>query len=593
MLTTNDTHQQFATYFKDEALYPYLYMLSLKMNEGHICIPTATIDAHKIPNYDKKIASIANIQSPLLGNALEYKPFIVHNEQLYMQRYFNYESIIMERLLQFAAADAAQPNRDWDLIKKQVHHWYPNINNEEHIDWQLVAVLVALQHRFSIITGGPGTGKTTTVAKLLSLILEQNPKTKIAIAAPTGKAAMRMAESLSIASQHLPENIRLLLTQLQPLTLHRLLGWQQDSIYFKYNNEHSLPYDVIIIDEASMIDIALMAKLMLAIGSNTQLILLGDKNQLASVEAGSIFGDICNLLPEQIVIDNNTQNLLDFIKDKSTLDVSYNTTNNYNTLLQSITTLRYSRRFNSEKGIGQLSHIVINSQQEALQTLLEQNAHEELVFDHEYQENIFENFALKYKYYLDAKEDMIKAIQLFNTTRILCALREGEFGVKQINHKIEQFLIKNNFLLKEYNDSEDYDMRPIMVTQNNYELGLYNGDIGIIRYDASIQKMKAYFIDTTDPGLLKLKIVNAALIKEKETAFAMTIHKSQGSEFDEVMIILPKEDKRNILTRELLYTAITRAKTKVWLQGTTAMLAHVIQNKVSRISGIKARLLQA
>lgn len=562
------TSLQFAQYFP-ESIQPYFYALWAKLKDGHICVPKDEIENYNwktiFPNYQKHTNHPEFISS---GTA--YTPIIESEGNLYLQRYFNYETIIIEKIKSFINA------KQGTEIKKETRNLFRQLfQNKEVPDWQAVATAAALLQPFTIITGGPGTGKTRTVANVLALLFAENPDLKVALAAPTGKAAARMAESIKSSSDKLPDNIREKFNALSPSTIHRLLGNIRNSIYFKHNRENPLPYNVIIIDESSMIDVALFAKLSEAISPESKLILLGDKNQLASVEAGSLFGDLCSL-PEKL-----NQFGKDFLERIAPL---------YHSglapalqpipIANHIVELQKSYRFDDTKGIGKLSRIVINEDTAGLNAFLQERDNN-VTIDFNYEEALFEKFILGFKEYIE-EEDIGQAILLMNKCKVLCAMREGNQGIYFTNKRIESLLEREKLIKC---DGIIYHNMPIIITKNNYELGIYNGDTGLIRKN---QKGFARAWIETESGI---KEINPSLIRFAETAYAITIHKSQGSEFEKVAVLLPEYDAP-ILTKELVYTAITRAKQKVLIQADKKILNLSVTRRVKRGSGLQNRFQQ-
>ena len=358
MQTFNDVHLQFASFFKSQNLQPYLYLLSKKLSQGHICLNLDELSSEKeaissyfeIENLDIEQLKKEKMVS-LKGD--EKQPFILHQNRLYLQRYFNYESRILSRIFKFKNnTDELKKLNQLKENKDFIKPLFPSTPNM--INWQLVAGVNSFINNFTIITGGPGTGKTTTVAKILAIMFTINPDLKVALAAPTGKAATRMAESLKQANLKVDENIKSKFQHLQPATIHRLLGYIPDSPYFKHHQENPLLVDVLIVDESSMIDVALFSKLLDAVGEHTKLILLGDKDQLASVEAGSLFGDLC-LAQNQLNIfdDERTQLINSLINDETAqITSNLNVTENPHPLFQHIVELKHSYRFKGEEEIG-------------------------------------------------------------------------------------------------------------------------------------------------------------------------------------------------------------------------------------------------
>ncbi len=330
MKTINDVHHQFAEYFGSGKLKPHAYLLSRRLSEGHICLPLSDISIEE----QQRVVEIFKIQ-PALPDELRdeplvqfgegaKQPFVIHNDKMYLQRYFHYETVILEKLRAFVAREAEVFEERTAFLnsqKKFVEELFKmkSVNVEEGVDctdWQKAAAITAILNNFTIITGGPGTGKTTTVAKILALLLQADPGMKVALAAPTGKAATRMAESLKNADLPSAAAFKDQSAGFIPATIHRLLKSTRGSHHFRHNSHNPLPYDVIIIDESSMIDTALFAKLLDAIDPKTRLILLGDKDQLASVEAGSLFGDLCKALhPLNVFSDKRIAFINSFISE--------------------------------------------------------------------------------------------------------------------------------------------------------------------------------------------------------------------------------------------------------------------------------------
>jgi exodeoxyribonuclease V alpha subunit len=289
MNITDDIHRQFAEYFDENAIWPYAYLLSQRLTEGNICISMEDMPSNlnttpytsSVP--PKDLLKLSNLVSK---EGVNKTPFILHNDRLYFQRYFKYETSIIQKLKSLIAAEISVVDdrmKQLDLKVKLIQSLNANYNingliNKEQVDWQLVSVLQALLNNFSIITGGPGTGKTTTLAKLLILLYELEPDARVALAAPTGKASMRMFESLKSSPLPFSASTKQKIDVLKPSTIHGLLGYKKESVNFKYNSEHPLPYNWVVVDEASMIDVPMFSKLLGALGDNCRIILLGDKD---------------------------------------------------------------------------------------------------------------------------------------------------------------------------------------------------------------------------------------------------------------------------------------------------------------------------
>lgn len=593
MNITDDIHRQFAEYFEEPAIWPYAYLLSQKLTEGNICISVDDVpDNLNSTPYSKSITSKELISFKHLVSKQDVltTPFILHNDRLYFQRYFKYETSIIDKLKTLIAAEKTVLANRMSQLESQraliqslkTDYKLDNLTPKEKVDWQLVAVTQALLNNFTIITGGPGTGKTTTLAKLLIVLYALEPNAKVALAAPTGKASMRMLESLKSSTLNFTEETKAKIGQLVPSTIHSLLGYKRESVNFKHNAENPLPYNWVVVDEASMIDVPMFSKLLAAIGDNTRIILLGDKDQLASVEAGSLLGDLCQTLPSLNQFSNETAQWINTFITDDDRKINADFINDTKQLLAGhIIELKYSHRFNSQGAIGKVSRAVIEGKVDEVKTLIQNAQGTNVIVDQKNDPALLENFVAGYEAYIN-EHDKAEALKKLNQLRVLVAVRQGPRGLYAINKAIELHLRKKALIKP---DDEFYENRPIMITRNMYDLGLLNGDTGIMRKDAS-GNMKVWFED----GQGGIKSVLPAYLNYSETAFAMTIHKSQGSEFDHVMVILPEGTSNALLTRELLYTGITRAKSSITIQGEMATIEHAVNSCVKRISGITGRI---
>lgn len=593
MQTLNDVHHQFATFFKSSTLQPYAYLISKKLAEGHICLDLDLLD-EEIESLPEAYATKPFVIEDLSGESMvsidqgEKQPFILHNNRLYLQRYFNYESIILNRIMDLINTEPVlQLEREESIAshKEFIAGIFNSARTRAETDWQLAAAITAVMNNFTIITGGPGTGKTTTVAKILGILFSIKGNLKVALAAPTGKAAARMAESLKSAALNIGDGFKEKFQSLEPSTIHRLLGSIPDSPYFKHNQGNPLQYDVVIIDESSMLDVALFAKLLDAIGQNTRLILLGDKDQLASVEAGSLFGDLCQAQDDLNLFTADRATLINSFSDapQRMIGIDSIVPAASHSLFQHIVELKHSHRFVGDEGIGRFGRAIIENNVVVVREFLVPEADDQVTVDQSYSDKLFEEFVLGYADYIE-EPDIKIALTKLNNLRILCAIRGGQQGLHAMNRKAENLLSDHGLLTY---TSEFYANRPIIITSNNYALGLFNGDVGIIRPDEK-GFLKAWFEDAQG----NVKSIIPGLISNAETVFAMTIHKSQGSEFNQVLVSLPSADNVSILTRELLYTGVTRAKKRVLVQGTENVIIKAVHEKVNRASGISARFHQ-
>ncbi len=464
-------------------------------------------------------------------------PLVLCKDRLYLHRYFRYESWLAEQVRAMAAI-SLPPAGEMQLLDSLF------ATGEPGIDWQKIAARVALKKALAIICGGPGTGKTTTVVKILALLLQSTDKRlDIALAAPTGKAAMRLSESIgsSLGRLDLPDKIRSLIPR-QAATLHRLLGVRLHSPQFRHNRQKPMGWDVVVVDEASMVDLALMSKLVDALKPGARLLLLGDKDQLASVESGAVLGDFIKSLPENTVELKKTYRFDDNIKN----------------LAESINTGQ-SERFWAILQDPNLENVTI-LRSDPLGYIGKQYTKfmEEVLCSH--------------------AADVRRIFTAFSSFQVLCATHYGSRGVEGINRMVESSLGRRGFACR---PDSWYPGRPVLITRNDYSLDLFNGDIGICLPDPLEGSLKVWF-EKADG---RLKSYSPFRLPACQTVFAMTIHKSQGSEFDEVVVVLPEEDNR-ILSRELLYTAATRARKAVKLVAEQQILLQALSRNIERSSGL-------
>ncbi|MBM3176835.1 MAG: exodeoxyribonuclease V subunit alpha [Bacteroidetes bacterium] len=574
-----DLHESFASFFPDGRIRPWASRLSRRLEEGHICLP---LDA-------QELGSIKKIRS-LVGSGTETKPFMVDGNRLYFHRYFSYETTIIKsihRLIDQEADLRSVRLEQLEQVKSLIETLQADdsdaesLTANERIDWQLIAAIQACLNNFTIVTGGPGTGKTTTVAKILAILYTIHPELSVALTAPTGKASVRMLESLQSTPLSIPDAIREKFSKLTSSTIHRLLKTIPDSVRFRHHQAQPLSFDVIVVDEASMIDVPLFAKLLDAVAPSTRIIFLGDNNQLASVEAGSVLGDVCRCTDINQFTASEIQCFNQYIQPKTHQITDSHASRKLNKLTGHVVELRRSRRFNERSGIGQLSRAVITNQSDMLRALIQSGKSNQIHIDTKSGDDVFENFISGYETYIKT-EDIQEALNKLNSLRVLVTVREGDRGLNAINLRIEKYLAAKNLI--HHRTSEFYENRPVLVTQNNNLLGLVNGDVGIVRKNKD-GKLRVYFGDAHG-GLREFQ---PEYLSNVQTLFAMTIHKSQGSEYNKVLVVLPDNADNKLLTRELLYTAITRAKDSVVLQGTEEIILTAAAAGVQRSSGIAER----
>lgn len=559
---------QFAAYIdrKEDGQHPLISLtaglLTEAMAQGHVCL-----NLHHLPDTIQPLTELlpdsVDIwlsqlkQGKCVGQPGDYKPLILTEEGLlYLYRYWLDErdvaQAIRQRLHQVEDLDLLQLNKD-------LESWHNPIDG---VDWQKVAVAIALSWHMAVISGGPGTGKTTIVLKILQCLHNQSDDLRIGLAAPTGKAAARLQQSIS---QH---------QALEVKTLHRLLGITEHNEQGRFNAERTLPLDVLIIDEASMIDISLMAKLMRAMPEKARLILLGDSQQLASVESGAVLANLSEG-PQGYFSD-------EFIVQFPILGLTPSEPGQHHSILtDSFVRLQHSYRFDKDSLIGQLAEQVNLGQSDKAIALLEDQAESTWLSPDE--RSLINTLANGYQPFIEAVEQGAseqQILQAFDQFRVLAALKQGPQSVTAVNRMMTRYLAQKGWRTTQ----TYYPGRPIMITQNDYRQQLFNGDIGVILRDAD-GKLRACFYFGEE-----LRWVGLNRLPTHETVFAMTVHKSQGSEFDAISILLPDEISP-ILNRELLYTAITRAKKTLSILATENVLKHTIYSRHQRESGLKNQLL--
>ena len=529
-------------------------------------------------------------QSTVVGEPGEFRPLVLdQTNRLYLYRYWNYEQRVAELLAAFASTDLL--DCDADLLEGGLSRLFPPGSSEE-LDWQRLAAVTAVLRRFSLITGGPGTGKTSTVLRILALLLAQSGprRLRIALSAPTGKAAARLKEAVKQSKATLELSAEALVRIPEDaFTLHRLLGFMPGSNLFRHNRTNPLPFEMIVVDEASMVDLPLMAKLLDAISPDTRLLFLGDRDQLASVEPGAVFGDICSAAETAGWSKAFRERVNPYVGMLPTLP-----TESSSPLRDSITVLRRSYRFGSESGIGQLSRGIQAGDNDAVFQLLKRRdlpdiGWEELSAPAAMQSRLERWILEAYSGCLEAGSSA-EALMFFARNRILCAVRQGQLGVAACNQIAEDTLTRKGPVRPR---GAWYRGRPVIINHNDYQLRLFNGDIGIA-WEAAPERGKSgeaalgvFF--PSESG--ELRRILPSRLPEHETVFAMTVHKAQGSEFDRVLLILP-DQVSPVLTRQMLYTAVTRARKRVEIWARKEILEATIGKCVDRHSGLRQALSQ-
>ncbi|MDX5406211.1 MAG: exodeoxyribonuclease V subunit alpha [Chromatiaceae bacterium] len=536
--------------------------------------PSVILRGLTLQDYQQALA----LSGWLTQGASHAAPLVLSDNRLYLHRLYQAEQLVKQQL----SARLSQQLPLADAVAAKLAELFAPAP-ASGIDWQKLACAMALQRRFSIITGGPGTGKTTTVVKLLALLqygagLKQQALT-IKLAAPTGKAAVRLTESISGALSRLPAELSACIPT-DVTTLHRLLGALPNRRSFKHNGHNPLQLDVLVVDEASMIDLEMMAALLEALPAQAQLVLLGDKDQLSSVEAGSVLGDLCRGADLGAYHADTLKLLAPFSEAALTAFAGDGSALNQATVM-----LRYSHRFDAKSGIGMLA-AAVNRGDNSAPALFEQFADISLLPGQHISAlkplvlaGFSQYLALLQQHDADADSWARSVLKHYSQFQLLCALRSGDWGVEGINTQVSQWLTEAGFI-----DGRRlwYAGRPVMMQRNNYSLGLMNGDIGIALPQPGSGQLRVVF-QLADGSI---KWVLPSRLTEVETAFAITVHKSQGSEFNHCCLVLPPENSP-LLSRELLYTGITRAKQQFSLLcANPALLQQAIARRVARSSGL-------
>jgi exodeoxyribonuclease V alpha subunit len=561
---------------------------SIATASGHVCL---RIGAVEWPDgLDEAGARARLLESRIVGTASAPAnlPLVLDDAgRLYLHRYFDYERRLARRLMQLAASPR-QPADEAPLRERLDVLFAGNATRfRDRADWQKIAVALAMLRRLTIISGGPGTGKTTTVVNLLACLLAQDPDCRIALTAPTGKAAARMQEAIRARSQHLPPEIAARLPA-ESFTIHRLLGVTPGFDQFRHHAGNRLPIDVLVVDEASMLDLALATRLLEAVPDDARVILLGDKDQLAAVEAGAVFSEIC-ADPSMSEAIRDRVGALTGIASKLIVPAS---PIEPTPLHDCVVWFSDNFRFASDSGIGRLATLV--NAGESVQTLewLRSSAESSVTWLDDAgrmpQAASMARAQRGYAAYCDAVQSRANLAEIFDAFgrfRVLCAEREGARGVAGMNEALVRgFRATLDHPLDPGPRSPWYPGRPVMVLRNDYVLKLFNGDVGIVLPNDDGDLM-VHFPDADGT----FRAIAPARLAEHDTAFATTVHKALGSEFDEVMLMLPAKASR-VVTRELIYTAVTRARTCMVIASGADVLTQGVASRTSRHSGLIERM---
>ncbi|MEM7156366.1 MAG: exodeoxyribonuclease V subunit alpha [Myxococcota bacterium] len=582
-------------------------LASRAVRHGHVCAdlrrvleqPLLDDEAQpldlELPNRFQWVMDLS--ASPLVSAGERPTPLVFDGgARLYLARYWQYQTALADSLR--ARVEHRPQDVDASLLRTGLDRLFAPSKGLKADPWQRLAALVATRRGLTVISGGPGTGKTSTVVRILALLQQQalthrGRPLRMQLFAPTGKAAARLGESIVARVDELPvdEAVRRTIPT-QPSTIHRGLGYRPSTpTHFAHGTDNPLPVDLALVDEASMVDLALMAKLVAAVPPQARLILLGDKNQLASVEAGAILGDICRTEGRPAYSREFTQELTELAGPDAVPEQSQEP--GPPGIGDCIVELATSYRFSAKGGIGGLARAINGGDGTAsvrslgrpigpdaaprqrnpvaLVPLREEDDLPEVL-----RPLVLDGFAD-----LLRSRDPAERMRALSQFRLLSPHRRGRYGVVSLNRLVEQLLAQADLI----NPREAwYDGRPIIVTENDHQLELYNGDVGLIHRDDNGQTRAVF--QTAAGGLRWLA---PARLPPHETVFAMTVHKSQGSEFDEIALALPPSVSP-ILTRELVYTAVTRAREKIVVYGSPGVLQHAVHRRIDRASGLREAL---
>ena len=495
------------------------------------------IPEFKLPDLKDLISSLrsCDLVSPENGN----KPFILDRNKLFLRRYWLYQKRLIDQLKKISKQEKL-PHKPFEQHLHKLFEKSPD-------PYQISAVKKSVTSNFTIISGGPGTGKTTTVLKILALLYTLHPQMeKCQILAPTGKAAARLSESISNQIDQLscsPE-VKAKIPR-DASTIHRSLGYQPTNpTQFLHNKENPLDVECIVVDEASMIDLALLCKLLEAIPDESRIILIGDHNQLASVEAGAIMGDLYKA---------NQSSDCHFLKDHC-LELK----NNY--------------RFSKTSGIGRFAKAINQGDTQTIQRVLVHCDPSIQWHSYKHHTDYEKKLGLLVKQHIPEPKNIEQALHQLTQFIFLCAHKKGRFGSAYLNEHLTQSL-------------KNHPYKPVIITKNDHNLGLFNGDLGVLWQTED--KAPSFFLKGKKN---KIREIPLSKLPPHETCYAMTIHRSQGSEFESTALIFPNK-MTPILTRELIYTGVTRAKKVVNLMCDPDLIPKIIETQVNRSSGILDMLI--
>lgn len=535
------------------------------------------------------------------------RPLRLVGTRLYLDRYWQHERAIAADLL--ARSSSAPPTVDVDALRAGLDRLFPMASGvEPGADLQRLAAATAVLRRFAVVAGGPGTGKTTTVARIVALLHEQAaasgaPAPRVALVAPTGKAAARLAEAVhaEAADLDVSDHVRDALIATRASTLHRLLGWQPGNrSRFKHDQDNQLPHNVVIVDESSMVSLSLMAKLLCAVRDSARLVLVGDPRQLASVEAGAVLGDIVGPAADGLQVRAPALAALEAVVGGP---VAATDPGAAVSIGDGIVVLRRVHRFGG--GIARVARAIEAGDADGVVAVLRRGGAagddgadaddgQDVAWiesDATMDPTRAPELATVRTAVIDAATKVVRAanagdgagaLAALRSIQVLCAHRRGPTGAALWRTQIERWL---RAAMPGYAMGTWYAGRPLLVTENDYGLEVFNGDTGVV-IDAGGGRLRAVFDRRGE--ILEVRPTRLASV---DSLYAMTIHKAQGSQFGEVVVVLP-DIRSAVLTRELLYTAVTRAQTRLTIVGSEAAIRAGVDRPVARASGLAEALWQ-
>ena len=575
-------------------------MVSRQVRDGHVCLdvvglegdallgdwPGSVLDQSQWPETSALLEALRS--SALVSDGSAATPLVLDGQgRLYLRRYWQHEQAVAaairtRALLMDDSIDAA-------VLAEGLDRLFPAATCDE-LDRQRLAALMAVRRYFCVVSGGPGTGKTFTVVKILALLVEQaiaagRPAPRMTLVAPTGKAAAWLEESIKGAKQGLDcsDEVKEAIAE-DASTIHRALGSIRGaSTRFRHNARSPLPTNLVLVDEASMVNIGLMARLVAAVPPRARLILLGDKDQLASVEAGSVLGDICNTGGERHYSTAFAKDVQSLTGDELAQAAEAPTETG---IWDCVTHLVKSYRYAPGSGIEALAVAINSGDGEAALDVLGSTEYDDVSLVRpgppgDLGAELRGLVVDRYRPYLTADQPADR-LRAFNRFRILCGHRIGPCGAETVNLLVRDALQAEG-LIAGYADH--YVGRPLMVTVNDYGLRLFNGDVGLVLSDPDRDGLRVFFLGSDGSK----RTFNPSRLPPHETVFAMSVHKSQGSEFDEVAVVLPDQISP-VISRELLYTAVTRARKRVTIHAAPEIVEQAIVQQIKRRSGLRGLL---